>query len=64
MPIGKTSPFRSSSETERTTIRVTVTARDRRTKETYTIRVNRAMPPATDATLSGLTLTDENGDAG
>ena len=39
------------------TIRVTVTARDRRTRETYTIRVNRAMPPATDATLSGLTLT-------
>ena len=40
-----------------TTIRVTVTARDKRTRETYTIRVNRAMPPATDATLSGLTLT-------
>ena len=43
-----------------TTIRVTVTARDRRTKETYTIRVNRAMPPAMDATLSALALKDGN----
>ena len=42
------------------TIRVRVTARDNRTTETYTIRVNRAMPPATDATLSELTLTDES----
>ena len=45
------------------TIRARVTARDNRTTETYTIRVNRAMEPATDATLSELTLTDENGDA-
>ena len=45
------------------TIRVTVTARDRSTTETYTIRVNRAVPPNTDATLLTLTLTDGSNNA-
>ena len=41
-------------------IRVTVTATDESTTETYIIRVNRGGLPSTDATLSELTL---NGDA-
>ena len=41
------------------TIRVRVTAAAGNT-ETYTIRVNRAGEPATDATLATLTLTDED----
>ena len=45
------------------TIRVRVTARDNRTTETYTIRVNRAREPAMDATLSALALKDGNDDA-
>ena len=38
-------------------ITVEVTAEDRVTKMTYTVAVNRAPPPSTDATLSGLTLS-------
>ncbi len=38
-------------------ITVEVTAEDRVTRMTYTVTVNRAPPPSTDATLSGLTLS-------
>ena len=38
-------------------ITVEVTAGDGVTKQTYTVTVNRAGPPSTDATLSGLTLS-------
>ena len=38
-------------------IAIEVTAEDRVTRKTYTVTVNRAPPPSTDATLSGLTLS-------
>ncbi|MDE2812338.1 MAG: cadherin-like beta sandwich domain-containing protein [Gemmatimonadota bacterium] len=42
----------------KTTIRITVTAEDGRTKETYTIDVTRAVEQAKDVTLRSLTLSD------
>ena len=57
-----TTDYQISLDVGENTIRVTVTARDRSTTKTYTIRVNRAVPPNTDATLSGLILRDENDD--
>ena len=39
-------------------ITVVVTAEDDSTTQTYTVRVTRAEPPSTDATLKGLTLSD------
>ena len=39
-------------------ITVEVTAEDDSTTQTYTVRVTRAEPPSTDATLKGLTLSD------
>ena len=39
-------------------ITVEVTAEDDSTEKTYTVTVTRAEPPSTDATLSGLTLSD------
>ncbi len=39
-------------------ITVEVTAEDDSTTKTYTVTVTRAEPPSTDATLSGLTLSD------
>ena len=39
-------------------ITVEVTAEDKSTTQTYTVTVTRADPPSTDATLSGLTLSD------
>ena len=39
-------------------ITVEVTAEDGSTKQTYTVNVTRADPPSTDATLSGLTLSE------
>ena len=41
----------------KTTIRVTVTATDQSTTETYIIRVNRGGLPSTDATLGSLSLS-------
>ena len=41
-------------------ITVEVTAEDDSTTQTYTVRVTRAEPPSTDATLKGLTLSDVN----
>ena len=41
-------------------ITVVVTAQDRLTTRTYTIRVTRAAPPASDATLRALTLSGVN----
>ena len=41
-----------------TTIRITVTAEDERTREVYTIEVTRAVEQAKDVTLSALTLSD------
>ena len=41
-------------------ITIEVTAEDTTTTQTYTVTVTRAAPPSTDATLSGLTLSDVN----
>ena len=41
-------------------ITIEVTAEDGETTRTYTVTVTRATPPSTDATLSGLTLSDIN----
>ena len=41
-------------------VTIEVTAQDGETTQTYTVTVTRAAPPSSDATLSGLTLSDVN----
>ena len=54
--LGTTDAHEVDLEVGENTIRVTVTATDGTTTETYTIRVNRAGLPSTDATLETLSL--------